>query len=251
MNLSNFICIALLTSPLLCGAADDAHHDDDATVVITGVKNPPLMSYRNLLAGLDGFDKYHFLAPRAPEVRFRIKPPKIKEEDWDGLNLKIVGDSVTIPVPFAPDGTFVVPRSTVADDENADMVLNKKKKDFILEIEVHSPDVPADMRRLGDLRLECEVAVAMAKQEIGFFWSATVSTILLTGDWCMSNKVEIPSYTLQPLVGATLINGAQRTALKIESDQHSFDAPLNIKSYSDNLLIELQFAPEALSPAAN
>jgi len=167
--LSSLIAASVIFSPHISLAAQDTQDAEAQQVVVTGSSQPALLSYRDMLAGLDAFDEYHALAPAAPEVRFYLKPHKNTSATLDGLTLRIVGDTVVIPVPMREDASFTVPRNATADDENADMVLSKNKNDYSLEIEVHSAGIPDGMRRLGDLRLECQVGVAIAKYEIGFF----------------------------------------------------------------------------------
>lgn len=170
----------------------------------------------------------------------------MNDEPAQNIALHIVGDTTSVPVPLAADGTFILPRNQDADDEGADLVLNKKGTDFVVHIGVFSAGVPEGMRRLGDLRLECEVGMAMAKKNINVFLRATLTTFLLTSHWCGSDKFNIPSLSERPLQAATLIDGDQRKELVVLKDKHGFEAPISDLHFADDDLIELQFEDETI-----
>jgi hypothetical protein len=115
-------------------------------------------SYRDILAGMDVFDKGRDLAPGAA-LRFRVWPRQAGVS-MDGLVLQIAGDRTNIPVPLAADQTFVVPRRADAVDDNAVVKFNRKAKSLAWRADIRSPGVPPNARRLGDLLLECKVAMA-------------------------------------------------------------------------------------------
>ena len=233
----------LLVAPIF-GYADEPVDDVPQTVIISGSKGSELLSYRLMLAGLDAFDEYHDLAPNADKVYYKLKMNGDSAETPENVSLHIVGETTSILVPIASDGTFFLPRSTEADDEDADLVLNKKKKDFLMHIGVFSAGVPDGMRRLGDLRLECEIEMAMAKKQINFVVRATVTTFLLTSHWCNAEKLNVPSFTERPISGATIIAGEQHKELKVLKDGHGYEAPLNNKAFPDDALIEFKFVAE-------
>jgi hypothetical protein len=237
------LALTLIVAPIVC-AADEPAEETTQSVIITGTKGGALLSYRFMLAGLDAFDEYHDLAPNADKVYFRLKLNKEGHETPENVSLHITGDTVSIPVPIAPDGTFTVPRSEQADNEDADLVLNKPKKDYLMHIGIFSPGVPENMRRLGDLRLECEVGMAMAKNKINFFLRATISTWLLTNHWCRTDKFKMPVFADRPISSAVIINGGQRTVLVVLKGGYGYEAPINDKNYPDDDLIEFQFIPE-------
>lgn len=218
-------------------------------VVVNGIRTPELKRYRVMLAGLDAFDKHHALAPTADMVRFKISPRSRAEVDLKNLSLRISGDSFSIPVPVDANGMFVVPRNEQADDEDADLVLNKKKSAYRWRADVRSANVPANMRRLGDLRLECQVLVGTAKAEIGLFWTATVNSLLLTTDWCNHKDIQVPTETDRKVRSATLVHGADR--IKVHISEDGYLPPLGDKTYPNDALIELEFEDDvAPNPSA-
>lgn len=219
--------------------------ENDA-VEIKNIRNPELKTYRVMAAGLDAFDEHHALAPAAPEVRFKLRPRHgAKGVDMDKLALRIAGDQTSIPLPIAPDNTFVLPRSAEAAREDADLLLNKAKGAYRWQPDIHSPGVPAGMRRLGDLRLECQVLVATAKEEIGVMFKAMINSLLLTTDWCSHKKIVLHTASARRIGSATLLHGAQRINLKLSEEGMGYAPPLSDKTYPDDALIDIIFADEA------
>lgn len=235
--LATSLCLVLDSAT--AGAA--AAPDEPGQVVITGMKNPDMRSYRATVAGLDAFVENHRYAPLAPEVRFRMLGRKKSAAPAEPLALRIVGDGEgdSIPVPIDADGWFTVPRIQAAYDSNADLVLNQKKGKFRAWPEVRTPGLPDNVRRLGDLRLECRVKLAIGKYEAPFWVVALVNGIMLTSDWCGHEKIGWTIKTPGPLAGATLVDGDRKVELKREgSDYH---VPIGDKSWPDDARIELRF----------
>jgi hypothetical protein len=73
----------------------------------------------------------------------------------DGISLRIVGETVAMPVAVSPDHTFTLPRDRRLLDENAIVVPNRKAGSLTWRTDIRTPALPPNARRLGDLRLEC------------------------------------------------------------------------------------------------
>lgn len=245
---------------LLCGGAAAAQQDENVQKVpVNGVKNPEMKSYRAVWAGLRMFDKQHELAPAVPELQFRVlthegaarcigmcSGSSVRVPAGEQFSLRIASDSNSIAVPVSPDGWFTVPRSQAAYDDNADLILNQKKGTYKLSVEVHTPGLPENVRRLGDLRLECKVQVAIIKEEIPFWVVALANSVLMTTDWCGKEKLgdeplKFGTASIKPLLAATLVHG-ERTQ-KLDSGKRSYQVPLGDRSWPDDALVKLEFAP--------
>lgn len=237
--------ISVLSLCLLLGdaaAAGAAPAAEPEPVVITGLRNPDIRSYRAVVAGLDAFEQHHQLAPLAPEVRFRLRASGPSATPAEPLALRIVGDDDSAPIalPIDADGAFRVPRIQAAYDAKADLVLNQKKNKFRAKAEVRTPGLPDNVRRLGDLRLECRVRIAIAKYEAPFWVIAVVNGIFLSSDWCGHGKID---WTLQsdlPLAGATLVDGTRTADLQLHGKEYM--VPIGDQSWPDDTLIELRYA---------
>lgn len=255
---------AALATGLLCGsqaasagtqadAPAEAPAETGQSIHINSIRNPELKSYRVMAAGLDAFDDYHALAPGAREVRFKlVAGSRAPADAMQDLALRIAGNETSIALPLAADGSFTLPRSAQADSEDADLVTNKKKGNYRWQPSIHSDGVPAGMRRLGDLRLQCQVTIAIAKKEIPFWIRTLVGTLLRTTDWCASEQLKMHTRSDQAIASATLLDGERRIALKVEKEGRAFLSPIGDTRYGDDTLIELLYQPDAAGapPAA-
>lgn len=232
-------CLLLLSFALPALAADEAPAEEVRTVDVVGIRNPELRSYRKMTAGLDAFDANHQLAPAVDTLRFRLKP-KYAGDSLDGVTLRIAGNDTSIPVPIAADGTFVLPRDQGAFDSDADLVLNRKKGQFDGLPHVRSPNVPDGMRRLGDIRLECQVAIAIFKTELNFAVRAAAAVAMAGSDWCQSSRIHFGTAAPWPADSVTLVSGTRREVLQRGRRQKHFDIPIADRSWPDDTLIEFQ-----------
>ncbi|MDO8067048.1 hypothetical protein [Janthinobacterium sp. SUN206] len=232
--------------------ADAAPAETGQSIHINSIRNPELKSYRVMAAGLDAFDEYHALAPGAREVRFKlVTGSRAPADAMQDLALRIAGNETSIALPLAADGSFTLPRSAQADSEDADLVTNKKKGNYRWQPSIHSDGVPAGMRRLGDLRLQCQVTIAIAKKEIPFWVRTLVGTLLRTTDWCSAEQLKLGTRSDVPLASATLLDGERRIALKVEKEGRSFLSPIGDTRYADDTLIELVYQQDtAGTPSA-
>lgn len=249
MKKSKPLLAALLLLPLLAAAqqqapaetAPSAESEAGPMVVVNGSRSPDLQPYRYMLSGLDAFDDYHALAPNATELRFRLtQRAKAPADAADGLAVRISGEHSDIPLPLDALRRFTLPRNEQAEDDNADIVLNKKKRDFSFWPDVHSAGVPDGMRRLGDIRLECRVLVAIAKNHISFLLRATINTLTLTSDWCGWKDFKLGVRGEALVASATLVDGDLRVPLEVSDDGRSYSVPIGNKQYANDALIEIK-----------
>ena len=79
------------------------------------------------------------------------------------IDVEIVGDSSEIPVDVAPD-RHLYPRARRRWrlQEDASVMPNRKARTMTWRAEIRTPGLPPGTRRLGDLRLECEVGMVAA-----------------------------------------------------------------------------------------
>src|SRR4029079_4667839 len=89
-------------------------------------------------------------------LRFKLLPRR-RETSMEGIALTIAGERVAIPVPVAPDNTFVLQRSQQALKEDAVVSPNRQARTMTWRTDIRTPGLPPNTRRLGDLRLECLV----------------------------------------------------------------------------------------------
>lgn len=221
-------------------------------VEVSAVKNPALRPYRIMTRGLDAFDKHHALAPNAG-LRFELWNADGSIPQANGLGLRLAGDNTDLALPVDADATFVLPRSQEAFDDNADLVLNRKKETMQWRPRVRSPGVPIDARRLGDMRLECEVAWAVMKDQVSFVLRTAMSAV---GGMCHSPMTALWYRAPKRLVSATLVSGERSRPLTLNAGGDSFIVPVRAKEWDNESLIVYRFVdaaapePSVAAPAA-
>ena len=207
-------------------------------VVVTGTRDPDWKRYRAFLAGMDAFDREHRHAPQA-DLRFLLTSAAAGV-DREGVTLRIATDDRSVSVPIAPDGTFVLPRDAAAAESDADLVLNRRRAQLRWRPSVRSPGVPANARRLGDLRVECAVRWAVEQADVPAFARSLAESF---GGACQSALVKVDFFSDRPLREVVLVDGQRREPLpasRIEADGHVFLPPLHDRNWSDDTLVELR-----------
>lgn len=244
----SFRCFAigLISAHFLCFPASA----EESVITVNGIRNPELKPYAVMLAGLDAFDAYHALAPKAPGVRFqlRARSAAVAGRTLDDVTLRIADEQTSVPVPLTSEGFFSLPRVPGLATEEADLILNRRKSLYRWDAEVRSAGLPPDTVRLGDLRLECEVMVAVAKKEMSVWLHATITSLTMTNHWCGWDKLNWVSHSPRQLFAATLVMADQRVALKLDDNGRSFTSPTSDKRYPDDALIELNYVDGSAAP---
>ncbi|HYD79656.1 MAG TPA: hypothetical protein VEC06_07600 [Paucimonas sp.] len=234
------ISAALLCAPAVAQDTEQAAVPSNSVPVVEAndIKNPEWKTYRAMLKGLDAFDEHRRLAPAA-DLRFILLSAK-PEVPLQGVSLRIAGGETSIAIPVADDGTFTLPHDRKAADDNAEIVLNRKKDMVRWFPHIRSPGLPPNARRLGDLRLECEIFWAIEKDDVPFLIRGALN---LAGGPCRS---AISTYFPAPraLAAATLQSGERRQALTLGKNGRSYVAPIHDRGWSDDALVELTYAED-------
>jgi hypothetical protein len=233
--------LALLVLSLFSGAvlARQEAEEKVEEVKVTGLRDADFKTYRVFLLGLDAFDKHQAMAPAAP-LRFMLRPVD-KKAGFDGVTMRIAGAENSIPVSVAADGTFAMPRDQAMADEDAEILLNRKKGQYRWRALVRTPGVPANQRRLGDLRLECKVRWAVERSEMSFVKRTALGAF---GDPCVAKLVSVFQLAPENMKAAWLVRDGKRLPLKtdtVEKTQRIFIVPLGAASGADDTMIEFDF----------
>ena len=235
----------LIAAVLVCGALPGAAlaQDPPKVVEVKGLKDPELRRYRSVSVGLDAFDQHRALAPQVDALRFRLMPRRAHAgATTDGITLHIVGKGEPVAVPIMPDGGFTIARDEAAFRDDADLMFNRKRNMFRSIADVRTPGLPDNVRRLGDLRLECRVNVAIVKTEVPLYIRAAVTSLLLTGDWCGKIPIFLSLPDKKQLARATLVHGERRKDIPLNLLDAGFDSPLTEAGWPDDALLELEYA---------
>lgn len=213
--------------------------EETKEITVTAVANPEWKSYSAMLKGVAVFEKYHQLAPKAP-LLFQLIP-RGELSTLEGVNLRIATEDKSIPILLETNATFSLPVAETVNDSKAELILNRKKDTFKWRPYIRSPETPKHMRRLGDFRLECEIDLAIEKEDASLLKRGFLATF---GDICNSEKI-LQFYKInRPLSNLVLIAGERRVTLGsgyLGPEGKSFRVPLHIRSWPDDTLIEFKF----------
>ena len=247
-----------------------ASPDPREFILVNGTRDPVNKSYRKMLNGMALFEKMHGMAPGA-SLRFKLLPRQ-RDTKMDGIVLEIIGDTVTVPVLLAADRTFTLEYDQQALDENAAVMPNRKASSMTWRTEIRTPGLPPNTRRLGDLRLECQVGmeaglISNTRPVIGLV------TDLIQGmlDFCNGSDTPYLFFSERPLFSVTMIAGSRREILSVDdlyagvsfgriskADlaycdcqvllDRTYFLPLGDRSWPDDTLIEFEYMDDGNDP---
>lgn len=260
--------LAILSALAGLQAAHAQSAGQPATVRVQSTRDPVDKSYRKMVKGMERFARAHALAPDA-SLRFRLLP-RVPTVDMSGITLRIAGDSLSIPVPVAPDNSFVLPRIDAALREDAAVVANRKTTSMTWRAQILTPGLPPGTRRLGDLRLECLVGVEaglVSNSSPLFGWVADALTT--PEQVCNSPNgnylffAERPIFAVRLRAGSgpdarvdtlpfhMLYAGGEQTRADLQYCDcqamldRTFYAPIWDRSWPDDTLVEFEYMEEA------
>jgi hypothetical protein len=240
-----------------------------ATVNVTSTRDPVDKSYRKMIKGMERFEREHRYAPAAP-LRFQLLPrtPGVK---MTGITLRVAGDTVSVPVPVAPDNSFVLPRNEQALREDAAVLANRKTTSMTWRALIETPGLPPGTRRLGDLRLECRVGVEaglVSNSSPLFGW---ISNALTTPEGvCNSPEGNYLFFAERPIFAVRLRAGERSEVLPFDMLyaggiqtremlpfcdcqvllDRTYYAPIWDTSWPDDTLVEFEYMRDDAPPAA-
>ena len=247
MHLSRFFLLAPLCACLLPAMAqeptaapgDPVNQEMQRVVDVQGTRDPDLRPYRTMLKGLDAYADHQRLAPGAP-LRFMLVPAT-PQARLDGVTLHLSADNLSIPVPLAADGGFTLTRDKTAYDANADLVSNKKRDTLRWRADIHTPGLPANVRRLGDLRLECEIRWAVEQDQLPF---VRRNLFRLAGGPCHSSLIHVLYPVPRNLAAVQARSGERALEIRVTQDRQRYVPPLHDQSWDDNTLLTLTYADD-------
>jgi hypothetical protein len=232
---------ALLLAALACPAlAQDA-------VTVRALRDPVDKSYRKMVKGIDLFESLHAMAPDA-SLRYRLVPRR-SDTEMRGVALSVVGDSFERPVPLAADRTFTLQRDRQALAEDASVRPNRKAGTLTWRADIRTPGLPANVRRLGDLRLECRVGMeAGLVSRYPSLFERVMDFMIGARAFCEQREPPYLFFAERPLFAVTLVDGERRLTLpvgELYAGMARDRAPDRLLSYCDcaALLDRAYFVP--------
>ncbi len=184
----------------------------EVAVTASATRDSVEKSYRRMLRGMEFFDKSRATAPTA-SLRFKLLPRK-RDTSMENIQLEILGDTVAYTVPVAADNTFALERHADALNENAVVTPNRRSRSMTWRADIRTPGLPPNTRRLGDLRLECQVGfeadlISNVRNRIASLFAGMT-------DYCGSIDPQYLFFSDRPLFSVTLVNGARREVLPVD-----------------------------------
>lgn len=216
-------------------------------VEVQSTKNPDWKRYRSMLLALDAFDKNHRLAPQTA-ARFILRPSNAGAS-MNGLTLRLVGKETSLPLALADDGSFTLPRDKQLQDEDAELTINRKREMFHWRPHIRSALSAPDQRRLGDLRLECEMLAAYGLDDWPYILRSAVQ---LVGGPCNSKKIGVSfPADYEDLKSAVLISDDKRIDLVIDKKASTFTVPLEDQALRNDAIVKLEYEKIGLARTNN
>ena len=212
---SALIILALLFSaahaatPSAAAASAPAEQRVEVTAQLPGARDEKTLA--QLLAARDAFDRHRALAPDAT-LAFRLYA-RLDPKDLARLRLFRVDGRQRREVPLDDHHRFALSPDWTRADADRGVLLQTNLPDGAVawKVDVRSPGVPDDRRRLGDLRLECEADTFHGNLQRGL--RTPVSAIMDARDeLCLLDDAEV-WFAERPVFGVTLVSGARRRTL--------------------------------------
>ena len=200
----------------------DATAQEKATPALTSVtiaakanRDPVEKSYRKMVRGMDLFNAERRMSPDGV-LRFKLLPRR-PDTDMKSIEMEVIGSTVAFPVAVLPDGTFTLERNAKAFDENAQVIPNRKAQSMTWRSDIRTPGMPANARRLGDLRLECRIGmeaglISNSSNIIGRMTQA----VLDTPAYCDRKAPLYLFFADRPLFSVAMVSGNRREVLSID-----------------------------------
>jgi hypothetical protein len=179
-------------------------------VEVAGLRDVDEKRYRKIFKGMEIFAENHHLAPAA-SLRFRLYP-RSKNASFAGLRVKLSGDRTNIPVTLDDDHSFSLPKSADVAKDDAFLTTNKKLGSYAWRVDIRTPGLPPNTRRLGDLRLECKVDMKGAELR-QIIRDPSIMALVAVSDPCTYRTFTNPFFADHPVFNITLVSGARRESI--------------------------------------
>jgi predicted nucleic acid-binding Zn-ribbon protein len=212
---------------------DGAASSTEARVEISAYKGPELRSYAQMLKGLLVYQEKRQHAPDS-ELYFVLIPKK-KETRLEGLTMRLASDETSTTIPVDAGGKFQLPLIELKSDNEYDLILNRPKGQFYIKPYVKSANLNPDTKRMGDLRLECQVRWAIEKQDVSLVFSAYVK-LMASGNPCEAGTVAVGYFAPVGVESVTFDAPKKKYVIPVNSDG-KYTLPLEDKSISDDVLV--------------
>jgi hypothetical protein len=204
------LAAALLWAPAQAQPLQDAEPQRvEVTALRPGARDAKTLA--QLLAAQDAFIRHHALAPGAT-LAFRLYA-RLDPRDLARLRLYLVDGRDRRELPLDEHQRFALDPAWTRAAADRGVTLQTSLPDGAVawKVDVRTPGIADDRRRLGDLRLECEADTFHGNLQRGL--RTPVSAILDASDeLCRLDDAQV-WFAERPIFGVTLVAGARRRSL--------------------------------------
>ena len=217
-------------------ATEPSAQDVAASVNVKGIRDPDWKPYSAMLKGVKRFEEKHGLAPGA-QLRFILEPRRA-DVDMHAIALRLESDEAGMAIPLGERNIFALPVEQGPLYEKAELTVNRKAGSVRWIPYVRSAASSDTLRRLGDLRLACEVHWAIDKDTLPFAMRTAMGAL---GGPCnfVSQKGTYSFSEARRIMAATISFNGKSAPVPFSGS--SFTPPLREQDWSDDSMIELTF----------
>ena len=220
-------------------ATEPSAQDVAASVNVKGIRDPDWKPYSAMLKGVKRFEEKHGLAPGA-QLRFILEPRRA-DVDMHDIALRLESDDAAMAIPLGERNIFTLPVEQGLLYEKAELTVNRKAGSVRWIPYVRSAAASDTLRRLGDLRLACEVHWAIDKDTLPFAMRTAMGAL---GGPCnfVSQKGTYSFSEPRRITAATISYNGKSAPVPFSGS--SFTPPLREQDWSDDSVVELTFDNE-------
>lgn len=231
------IAYAFLVAACLIGCPPVSAQDEPLPqVVVSSMKDPYKTAYRNVQKALTAQHDNPQLAPQA-RMRWMVFA-KDGTPVTAALPITIAGTNGRITIAQDGDGVFELPAAVPEVGDDVELRIGAKRSEVTLVPLVETGGIDASSRRLGDLRLECEMTWRLEYEDIPMLARAAIK---LMGSPCGSKNFGMPVHVRRRLESATVARDGQPLRLKLGRRSMAFFAPLHDGALGNDTLITLAY----------
>ena len=217
-------------------AVEPSSQEAAASVNVKGMRDPDWKPYSAMLKGVKRFEEKHGLAPDA-QLRFILEPRRA-DVDMHAIALRLESDEAGMAIPLGERNIFTLPVEPGPLYEKAELTVNRKAGSVRWIPYIRSAASSDTIRRLGDLRLACEVHWAIDKDTLPFAMRTAMGAL---GGPCnfVSQKGTYSFAEGRRITAATISHNGKSAPVPFSGA--SFTPPLREQDWSDDSVVELTF----------
>ncbi len=214
--------------------------NEEAEIQVSGLAKPKRASLAQFREALKAFAKHRAsMAPAGP-LTFEIIPWEksgVSSTNLDNVRLAFVSKAGRVEVPIDANHRFILPDLALLSDDHR-LFSNVGKKPLIIFPRIFSPGTDLTNRRLGDLRLECQVGWGFFKSEVPIVMRAGFGLV----GGCGGKRVKINNRLAKPIANVTVTDAGRTMPVALNPKlPNSYRPPIYDKKLSNEARVKITF----------